>query len=53
MNTINERIATVIETLGLTRTDFANRLKLTQSYVSKLANTDSIPSDRNNLKHRP
>lgn len=45
METINQRIAAVQKISGLTKTAFADRIKLTQQYVSKLVREGS-PSDR-------
>ncbi len=41
-----ERIALVVEKSGLTKTAFAERLKLSQPFVSKLCTGGKIPSDR-------
>ncbi len=41
-----ERIALVVEKSGLTKTAFAERLKLPQPFVSKLCTGGKIPSDR-------
>lgn len=46
MSSINERIAAVIQHSGLTKTAFAERLNVSQSFVSRLAAGISIPSDR-------
>ena len=46
MNNINERITECIQKSGLTKTAFAERINLTQSFVSKLAAGLSTPSDR-------
>lgn len=45
MSTINERIGEVISALGLTKTAFAERLNVSQQYVSKLIRTGN-PSER-------
>ena len=45
MSTINERIGEVITSLGLTKTAFAERLNVSQQYVSKLIRTGN-PSER-------
>lgn len=42
---INERIGAVVLDSGLTKTDFAKRLNVTQQYVSKLVSHGN-PSDR-------
>lgn len=44
MNTINERISLLIETIGITKTAFAKELKVSQQYISKLTKTGT-PSD--------
>lgn len=44
MNTINERISLLIETVGITKTAFAKELKVSQQYISKLTKTGT-PSD--------
>lgn len=46
MNTINERIAQCIATTGLTKTAFAQKIGLTQAYVSALSTGRKVPSDR-------
>ena len=45
MGTINDRIAEIIKQSGLTKTAFAERLKVTPQYVSKLT-LRGEPSDR-------
>lgn len=45
MSKINERISAVIQASGLTKTAFAERLKVSQQHVSRLAK-DGAPSDR-------
>lgn len=45
MSEINSRIAAVINASGLTRTAFAERLKVSQQHISRLAK-DGTPSDR-------
>lgn len=45
INTLQERIALLIEESGMTKTAFAQKLNITQPYVSKLLKTGS-PSDR-------
>lgn len=42
--TINDRIAQLIDTLGVTKTAFAENLKISQQYASKLIRTGT-PSD--------
>lgn len=44
IETINNRIAQLLNTLGLTKTAFANNLKVSQAYISKLVRTGT-PSD--------
>ena len=46
MGAMSERIAAVMEALGLTNTAFAARLNVSQSFVSRLASGGKIPSDR-------
>lgn len=46
MSTINERIAACIKESGLTKTAFAEKLGVTQPFVSKLCKGISVPSDR-------
>ena len=45
MDDINSRISAVIEASGLSKTDFAARINVSQQYVSKLSK-NGIPSDR-------
>ena len=45
ISTIQERIALIIERSGMTKTAFAQKLNITQPYVSKLLKT-GVPSDR-------
>ncbi len=42
--TINERIANLLNTLQITKTAFAEKLKVSQQYISKLTKT-GLPSD--------
>lgn len=44
--TISERIARLIDVSGMTKTDFASKLNVTQAYISKITNKGSVPSDR-------
>ena len=44
--TISDRIAHLIDVSGMTKTDFASKLNVTQAYISKITNKGSIPSDR-------
>lgn len=46
MSDINTRIAAVIQASGLTKTAFAERLNVSQSFISRLAIGASVPSDR-------
>lgn len=46
MSEINTRIAAVIQASGLTKTAFAERLNVSQSFISRLAIGASAPSDR-------
>lgn len=41
----NERLALLIEHLGLKKKEFAQQLKIDQSYVSQLTNGSRTPSD--------
>ena len=45
MGTINERINEVVEKSGLTKTAFAQKINVSQQYVSKLVN-NGVPSER-------
>ena len=42
--TINDRIANLLNTLQITKTAFAEKLKVSQQYISKLTKT-GLPSD--------
>ena len=46
MSEINSRISSVIRASGLTKTAFGERLNVSQSHVSRLANGETAPSDR-------
>lgn len=46
MKTINSRIEELIEALGITKTAFAERIKVTQPYISKLISGNGAPSNR-------
>lgn len=46
METINDRIASCIEKLGIKKTNFADRLNISQAFVSQLTKGTSLPSDR-------
>ena len=43
---IGKRIKKIIDTKNIKNVDFANKLNITQAYVSKLINKGGIPSDR-------
>ena len=45
MSTINGRMAQIIVETGLSKTDFAKKINVSQQYVSKLTK-DGVPSDR-------
>lgn len=46
METISQRISRCIEESGLTKTAFAERLNVSQPFISQLASGNKIPSDR-------
>ena len=46
MDSINQRISLCIKNSGLTKTAFAEKLNVSQSFISKLALGASTPSDR-------
>lgn len=46
MNTINDRIALLIKDLGITRSSFANRIRVSRPFVSELCSGVKQPSDR-------
>lgn len=46
MSSINERISKIVDESGLTKTAFANKLNLTQQYVSNLCLGRKTPSER-------
>lgn len=46
MNTINERVAALIEELGITKTAFAEKLNVSQAHISKVCSGTSGVSDR-------
>lgn len=46
METINDRIASVAQVSGLTKTAFAEKLNLSQPFVSRLIKGETSPSDR-------
>lgn len=43
---MHTRISKIVRQSGLTKTDFAKRLNVSQPFVSKICAGDSIPSDR-------
>lgn len=43
---MHTRISKVVEKSGLTKTDFAKRLGVSQPFVSKICTGDATPSDR-------
>ena len=43
---MHTRINKLVQISGLTKTEFAKRLGLSQPFVSKMCSGDSIPSDR-------
>ena len=46
MNSISDRISWCVKESGLTKTAFADRINVTQQYVSNLCLGKKIPSDR-------
>lgn len=46
MENINQRIAACVAASKLTKTEFADRINVSQSFVSRLASGDKMPSDR-------
>ena len=46
MPTINDRIVELIETLGLKKSQFAEKLSVSQPYISQLCSGVRTPSDR-------
>ena len=46
MEAINQRVSQLIVELGITKTAFANKLKVSQAFVSKMCSGDSGLSDR-------
>lgn len=43
---MHARISEIVKLSGLSKTDFAKKIGLSQPFVSKLCSGDSIPSDR-------
>ncbi len=46
MSYINERITSVVNAVGLSKTAFAQRINVSQPFISKLCSGDGTPSDR-------
>lgn len=46
MSTINDRIAECVKVSGLTKTAFAERINVSQSFISNLCSSKKVPSDR-------
>lgn len=46
MSTINDRIAECVKVSGLTKTAFAERINVSQSFISNLCSNKKVPSDR-------
>mgnify|MGYP000745245457 CR=1 FL=1 len=46
MGTINDRIAECVKVSGLTKTAFAERINVSQSFISNLCSSKKVPSDR-------
>lgn len=46
MSTITDRISQVLEDSGLKKVQFAERLSVSQAYISQLSSGTRIPSDR-------
>lgn len=44
--TFGERVAFLIKEAGITKTAFANRLKVSQAFVSQICSDTKTPSDR-------
>nr|DAF02366.1 MAG TPA: helix-turn-helix domain protein [Caudoviricetes sp.] len=43
---MSDRILAIINSLDISKSEFANALKVTPAYISKLINKGTIPSDR-------
>ena len=43
---MHSRISEIVRKLGITKTDFAKKLGLSQPFVSRICSGDSVPSDR-------
>lgn len=46
MESINNRIAWCVKDSGLTKTDFAARINISQSFISRLVSGEKLPSAR-------
>lgn len=46
METINDRIAVVVENSGMTKTAFAAKINVSQPHVSRMVKGEALPSDR-------
>lgn len=46
MDTINERIAWCVKDSKLTKTAFAEKINVSQSFISRLVSGEKVPSDR-------
>ena len=46
MNEIGDRILEVIKSNGITQTEFADKLNISQAFVSKIIRMIAVPSDR-------
>lgn len=46
MNTVNERVATLIKKLGITKVEFSKKLNVSSQFVSKVCSGTSGVSDR-------
>ena len=46
METINERISWCVKDSGLTKTAFAEKINVSQSFISRLVSGEKVPSDR-------
>lgn len=46
MESINNRIEWCVKDSGLTKTDFAARINISQSFISRLVSGEKLPSDR-------
>ena len=46
METINDRIAWCVKDSNLTKTAFAEKINVSQSFISRLVSGEKVPSDR-------